>query len=398
MGDGQAVASNFTKTVNQIASLGPDLVIFNGDLENNGVTSTEMNPMITAIKNAGLFNQTFLVRGNHDNHISGSAALWEKYFETSPNVKVLPAGVTDYVSLNSSSDYLNYSFIYGNAMFIGLDVPGDATLLTSAELAFLDTRLTYAESMGLVHAFIYFHGPLYCVESLHCACSARTNASCTPSTLVTVLNKHPIVSATFHGHEHILGWTHMDNTRVAKLTGSFEEFLTSPSGGGTYNAYLYPARMDYTYMNIGTSQGFGAIDVNGCSFTFSLYKVGTTSAVWSHTFTKAVCPTPTATFTSTPTESLTATSSSPTETDTSTGTSTPSPTDTPTFTFTPSDTPTPTSTPPANTDTPTSTTTSSCTFTPTKPIPNATTPAQTATPKSDPYTLFLPFVIHATGP
>ena len=399
MGDGQAAAANFTRTVNQAAGLNPDLVIFNGDLENNGVVSTEINPMITAIKNAGLFNQTFLVRGNHDNHVSGSATLWEKYFETSPNLKVLPAGFTDYVSLDASSDYLNYSFIYGNAMFIGLDVPGDASLLTSAELAFLDTRLTFAESIGLVHAFISFHGPLYCVESVHCNCSAKTNSSCTPPALVSVLNRHPIVSATFHGHEHILGWTHMDKTRVAGLTGSFEQFLTSPAGGGTYNAYLYPARVNYAYLNMSGSQGLAAINVNGCSFTFSLYKVGTTTAVWSRTFIKTICPTPTATFTETPTETMTATSSAA-NTDTPTSTETPAWTETQTetasftptetLTFTPSETATATHTPtPTNSVTPAST--------PTPSLPTFT-PGHTATPAHTLNTLYLPFVLNRARP
>jgi len=288
MGDGQAETVSFTATVNQISTLHPELVIINGDLGYTGVVSTEMDPMVAALKNAGLFNQTFAVRGNHDNKISGSAALWESYFETSPNIRVLPAGVTDYVSLDSNSDYLNYSFIYENVMFIGLDVPGNVDLLTSTQLVFLDARLTYAESRELDHAFIFFHGPLYCVESTHCDCSARTDASCTPAALVSVLNKHPIVSATFHGHEHILGWTHMDNTRVVGLTGNFEEIFTSPSGGWTYNDYLYPDRMDYTYMDMEESQAFARISVNGMSFTVDIYKVGTSAPVWTKTFIKDI--------------------------------------------------------------------------------------------------------------
>jgi hypothetical protein len=310
MGDGQAESANFTLTVNQIASIQPNFVIFNGDLEDNGVLASEINPMTTALKNAGIFNKTFLVRGNHDDHVSGSAALWESYFETSPNIRVLPNGVTEYVSLNTSSDNLNYSFIYGNSMFIGLDVPGDVSLLTSAQLTFLDVRLTYAESKGLTHAFIYFHGPLYCVEGIHCTCSTKADGSCTPSALVSVINRHPIVSATFHGHEHILGWTHMDNTRVGGLTGSFEQFITSPSGGWTYNSYLFPNRMDYTYLNMGNSQGFATISVNGNSFTFSTYIVGTNAPVWSKTFTKGIAPvvsTPTQTITRTPTVTRTPT-------------------------------------------------------------------------------------------
>jgi PBP1b-binding outer membrane lipoprotein LpoB len=288
MGDGQAETVSFTTTVNQISTLHPELVIFNGDLGYTGVVPPEMNPMVAALKNAGLFNQTFAVRGNHDNKISGSAALWESYFETSPNIRVLPAGVTDYVSLDSNSDYLNYSFIYENAMFIGLDVPGNVGILTSTQLIFMDARLTYAESRGLDHAFIFFHGPLYCVESTHCDCTERTDASCTPAALVSVLNIHPIVSTTFHGHEHILGWTHMDNTRVAGLTGSFEEIFTSPSGGWTHNDYLYPARMDYTYMDMEESQAFASISVSGMFFTVNFYEVGTSAPVWTKTFIKGV--------------------------------------------------------------------------------------------------------------
>ena len=288
--DAQAETVSFTATLNQIGSLNPDLVLFNGDLENNGVVSTEMDPMVNALKNANLYNKTFLVRGNHDDTVSGSPTLWESYFESAPNIKTLPAGVTDYVSLDSSSDTLNYSYIYGNAMFVGLDVPGDVDLLTTTQLNWLDARLTYAESLGLTHAFIYFHGPMYCVESTHCNSSGRTDGSSTPTELVTVINKHPIISAFFHGHEHVMGWTHMDNTRLVGLRGSFEQFLTAPSGGWTYNSYIYPDRIDYYYPDMESSQGFGMVTVNGDSFTFSIYKVGTTIPVWSKTFTKGAVP------------------------------------------------------------------------------------------------------------
>jgi len=391
MGDGQGLATNFTKTVNQIAALFPDLVIFNGDLEIDGVRTTELNPMVTALKNAGLFNQTFLVRGNHDNHVTDSATLWENYFESSPNIKIPPVGVTDYASLDSGSEYLNYSFNFGNAMFIGLDYPANIVdYLTSSQLSFLDARLTAGESMGLDHAFIYFHKSLYCVASTHCNCNLKTDASCTQSALVTVLNKHPIVSATFHGHEHILGWVHMSSARLGTLTDSFEEFFTSPSGGITDNAYLYNNRIDYVYQNMGESQGFAVISVNGASFTFSIYKVGTTAPVWSKTFTHDYHPKPTATYTFTPSDTLTATF---TPTDTQTATFTPSdtltatftPTDTETATFTPSDTSTATHTPsPTNTDTPTSMTTETNTFTPTP----------THSPTTSLYTLYLPVVLY----
>jgi hypothetical protein len=207
------------------------------------------------------------------------------------------------------------------------------------------------------------------VSSLECDCSSKTNANCTPSALVPVLNKHPIISATFHGHEHILGWTHMDSSRVAQLTGSFEQFLTSPAGGVTYNQYLYTARIDYAYM--GPLQGFATIDVSGCSFTFNIYEDGTTAPVWSHSFIKGICPTPTATYTSTPSD---------TPTDTFTATQTFTPTETPTFT-------------PSATSTYTYTPSMTNTATPTYTVTAASTPTQMPTHTLIPVTIYLPLVI-----
>ena len=106
----------------------------------------------------------------------------------------------------------------------------------------------------------------------------------------------------------------MSSSRVAGLTHEYEEFLTSPSGGWTYSSYMYPDRMDYHYANMGSSQGFASIDVSGTSFTVNFYKTGTTSPVWSKSFTKvgAVPPAdnPTATHTSTKTFQPTATAES----------------------------------------------------------------------------------------
>jgi len=83
-GDAQDEEANFPNTTNAIAALHPNFLIFNGDLESNGVNSYEMNRMVAGLKSAGIFNQTFLVRGNHDNKLSGSASAWENYFSTSP--------------------------------------------------------------------------------------------------------------------------------------------------------------------------------------------------------------------------------------------------------------------------------------------------------------------------
>ena len=318
LGDSQNGTSQLLSVDNAIAALNPNLVLFNGDLaDSSGVTTSEMTSKTGVYKTTGLFDKTFFVRGNHDNNITGSANLWETFFSTYPNVKFLPNGVTNYVAIDSNSTYLTYSFIYQNSMFLGVDVPGDADLITSAQYTFLDQRLTYAESIGLTHAFIWFHGGEYCVESTHCGCASKLDGSCTPTAFVNLINKHPVVSATFHGHEHILGWIHMDSSRVPSLTKSYEEFFTSPSAADiTYNSYIYPNRVDY--YSTSNNASYAGVSVNGNSFTVTLYKVGT-GAVWSKTFTKGpVVPTNTPTVSPTPTR--TNTPSAPTVTRTSTPT------------------------------------------------------------------------------
>lgn len=285
IGDGQGISSTFQKTVNQIAGNNPNFIIFNGDLENDGVVSSEMNTMTGALKTAGLFDKTFLVRGNHDNHVSGSAGLWNTYFST--NTPARPVGMANYVYMGTTQPYLTYSFDFGNSRFIGVDVPGDVGLLTSAQYTFIDQRLTDAESSGITHAFLFWHGGEYCIESTHCSCSTRTGA-CTPAAFVTLANKHPVLSATFHGHEHVLSWTHMDNSRVSGLTRAYEEFFTSPSGGGSYNSYLYPARVDWYLSPMASynEDGFALVTVSGNSFTVAFYKTGNTTPAWSKVFTK----------------------------------------------------------------------------------------------------------------
>jgi hypothetical protein len=325
--------SAFTQTINQIKLLNPDLIIHAGDLENNGMVSSEINPTITLLKNINMYNNMFMVRGNHDDHVKGSAAIWQTYFSSSQNVRSLPAGVSNYVGIDASSTYLTYSFDYGNSRFIGVDVPGDVNLLTTAQYNFLDSRLTNAESLGLSHAFIFFHSPEYCITDTHCGCTAKTDSSCTPAAFVSLVNNHPIVSATFHGHEHALGHVHMDSTRVSSLKRSYEEFFTS-SSGNPYSFTVYPNRIDDNYTS-NSQTSFAMISVNDLSFTVSLYRTGNTSPLWSKTFTKPG-PTQTPTFTpsNTPTATLTPTLTA-TETPSATASLTPTPTDTATHTPTP---------------------------------------------------------------
>jgi hypothetical protein len=260
LGDSQSGTGDLLKATLEIKNLKPNLVIFNGDLENStGVTVSEMTSKLGVFKTAGLFDITMFVRGNHDNIISGSPNLWQTFVP------------------------LTYSKIYENSIFIGLDIPGPKIVISQDQYAFLDNNLTYAEGLGLTHAFVFFHSPEYCVESQHCTCQTRL-ANCTPQQFIDIINRHPIISAIFHGHEHILGWVHIDNTRILSNTHPYEEFFTSPAAlNKSYYGDVYPNRIDY--YSKGNEIVYADVIVQGSSFMINFYKVGL-GLVWSKTFTK----------------------------------------------------------------------------------------------------------------
>jgi len=253
-------------------AMNPAFSIFIGDLENYGVNSTEMTNWIGAMNSGSMFNITFPVRGNHDNYLSGSLALWDQYInlsQTATNV-----GASNFKSMTGYNDAV-YSFDYSNSHFIGFDVPGDVYNLTSQMISWLDTDLAQAESRGLVHAFIYFHGPIYCFGGNHCSCTTRTcidNAN-TVNAIIAFINKHPIVTATFHGHEHMYGYSYIDNTRIASVTHPFYQFVCGNSGGN--NRTCNANRCDYST----NGHGFVFVTVEDRKLTVSWYNNGNSPPV-----------------------------------------------------------------------------------------------------------------------
>ena len=274
---------------NQIKTLNPALTIYAGDLENDGFTTAGMDAWKNAANggaNNGIFDKTFPVRGNHDDHLTGSSANWQNYFNLSAQVPRI--GGTNYTAL---SDDLTYSFDYGNSRFIGIDAPGNVTLMSAAQIAWLDQRLSDAESRGLTHAFLFWHGPIYSIAN-HC-CPVPS------ASLVSTLNKHPIVSAGFYGHEHSLAYIHINSSRIPGITHEFEEIISGDAGAGptTPTSGKYDYSLNLSGANTG---GFVLVSVNGGAFTVDFYKGGTTTSQYTKTFTKSgttppplISPTPT---------------------------------------------------------------------------------------------------------
>ena len=318
-GDTKSGTSTLVAESNQLKTLNPNFTIYNGDLCDSWSTTCIQNWMRYADGNSnnGVTGITFPIRGNHD---SGSGSEWSNFFNQAATMARV--GGTNYAQLSPD---MTYSFDYGNSRFIGVDVLGDASRLSAAQIAWVDQRLTDAENRGLIHAFIYFHGPIYCVDG-HCSCS--TVAGCVSTAAMDLINKfnnHPIVSATFHGHEHTYAYVKINSTRIPGVTREFQEFVTGDAGAGPDNCKAN--RTEYCM----PSHGFVTVDVSGYSFTVKFYRLGTTAPVNSFTFTKGPPVTPT--YGPSPT---------PSRTPSPTRTPTPGASATPTRTPTPIRSPTPT--------------------------------------------------------
>ena len=275
--DTKAGLSVLSSLSNQANSLNPNFTLYEGDLCETGFTVSCMDAWKKAVNgnsDNGMFDRTFPVRGNHD---SFDGAGWTAYFDLGSTAARV--GATNYTALNEN---LTYSFDYANSHFVGVDVLGDATGLSLAQIGWIDHDLTGAEQRGLTHAFIYFHGPIYCVAN-HCSCKTRTCATASIlARLIDVFNRHPIVSATFHGHEHTYAYVHIDGSRVSEVIHPFEEFVTGRAGAehaGCSKTYRFDYCMD--------SYGFTTIDVSGDTFTVKFYAEGRIAPNQTLNFTKS---------------------------------------------------------------------------------------------------------------
>ncbi len=259
----------------QAVSLNPVFTVYTGDAESNGFTISGADAFIAAFNGYaadGMSAKAFLIRGNHDDQ---NTAGWQAYYNFSGVAGVV--GATNYTALNTN---LTYSFDYQNAHFVAVDVPGEVDLITPAEIAWIDSDLAIAESRGLTHAFLYWHGPIYCVESQHCLFTGQLG-SYAPQALVDVINKHAIVSAMFFGHEHVLDYTHVDGTRISGLTRPFEEIVV-----GTAGAPLYACDMAFRSNWCDVAPGYASVDVAGPAVTINFYQQGSTTPIETVNYTK----------------------------------------------------------------------------------------------------------------
>jgi hypothetical protein len=247
------------------AKLSPHFTLYAGDLidcsaaNNPACFADGFGVWQSAINGGGtndLFDKSFAVRGNHDKNTTDA---WQANFEFSAVAAEI--GAENYAE---QAKDLTYSFDLGNAHFAGVDLPeGDVHTLTNEQIDWLDGDLAAAEGRGLTHAFLFWHGPLYPVDG---------HPSTPPQTLIAVLNRHPIVSAGFFGHEHLVTHTRIDGLRLPGLTIPLEQFISGAAGANLYNPLT--DRYDY-WLNDGSGNsaaGFMVVDISGRRFTVSIYR------------------------------------------------------------------------------------------------------------------------------
>jgi hypothetical protein len=265
----------------------PRFSLFVGDLYDTGFSLTAVEALRSAMDGDeinSLSGTLFPVRGNHD-IIGGAVATagWQSYFDVAKRVaggdasKGVPGiGGSNYTCM-AGGDSLTYSFDYQNAHLVGIDTPGDVTLVTASQLTWLDSDLGAAEARGLQHAFLFWHGPVY-------SCGSRHGGIDAPASLIAVLNKHPIVSAVFGAHAHVTAWTRMHTNRLASITHPFEAFIVPPVAE-VLASLPDTNRCDYGFGNL---RGFTTVDVQGLSFTVSFHVQDDPVPRWTRTFSCAV--------------------------------------------------------------------------------------------------------------
>jgi hypothetical protein len=89
------------------------------------------------------------------------------------------------------------------------------------------------------------------------------------------------VSASFHGHEHVLAYTHMNAARLPGLTHDFEEIVAGTAGAPIYACDL-PARSEWC----DSVNGFATIDISERAVRVSFYQQGISTPIRTVDFSK----------------------------------------------------------------------------------------------------------------
>jgi 3',5'-cyclic AMP phosphodiesterase CpdA len=216
-----------------------DLVLFSGDLVNDGTTPQLQNwvaNFMVPLQNAGVM--VYPCRGNHD-LLSGDAP-WQIAF----------AG-THLLPQNGPAGELNmtYSFVHKNALFIALD---EYVNFFKVNQAWLDDQL---KSNTMPHAFVFGHMPAFSVDHPDCLASLPADRDLFWNSLVS-----GGAYAYFCGHDHFYNHAEIQNANGTWI----QQVVAGTAGAPTYNwdgTYGEPARVHGIAHY--ASKGYSVVEVNG---------------------------------------------------------------------------------------------------------------------------------------
>jgi hypothetical protein len=209
--------------VGQILVKTPDLVMESGDIVYTGAYADYLSQFFPVVRPMVGSVPFMAVPGNHDNgdpldiNTGGLSTLTANF------ARVFPTPQAD-----ASAWHPYYSFVCGNAMFVGLNsesLVADATS-DGAQLAFLTSALHKAQADASIdHVFVWFHHSPYSPAS---GLLAHGDDATVQATWVPLFddpaNK---VTAVFTGHDHI--YARMDD-------GSHVVYVVSGGAGASNTA------------------------------------------------------------------------------------------------------------------------------------------------------------------
>ncbi|MCD6220065.1 metallophosphoesterase [Candidatus Calescamantes bacterium] len=223
LGDNRTHHEVYKSVVEEIVSLGPDIIFNTGDMISTPGNLSQWK--IFKELSIPIKKPYYLVVGNHDVNNRESERLFKEmiHFYT-PQVNLPEEGVY-------------YSFDYGDSHFVVLDseIPGEVGEITGRQFEWLENDLSSIQGR-INHIFVFIHRPLYPVYGIHVG-SCLDMYPTERDRLHDLLVRYN-VDAVFAGHLHLFHKGIFNGLTQIITGGGGAELHTTVDKGG-FNHFVY---------------------------------------------------------------------------------------------------------------------------------------------------------------
>jgi 3',5'-cyclic AMP phosphodiesterase CpdA len=265
------------KIVEQVLAKAPDMVFESGDLVFTGAYSDYLHQFFPVVAQLAETVPFMAVPGNHDNgdpfdlDTGGLSVLTNNFGVLFPSPQADPGNWTPY-----------YSFVCGNAMFIGLNsesVVANASGDT-AQMTFLTKQLAAARTQSSIdHVLVWFHHSPY--SSAGGLFAHGDNATVQKEWVPLFDDPANKVTAVFTGHDHIYARMNDGSHVVYVVSGGAG--ASAASVGGSSKAHTDASKSAYNFVALhiaGPTATGTAFDDTGAAFdTWTMQSTNTSSSV-----------------------------------------------------------------------------------------------------------------------